>query len=306
MGSGRFAIPSLEAVLAQGHSVVAVVTQPDKPQGRGRETKAPPLKDAALAHGLEIFQPQRVRHPDAVEALRRWAPELQVVVAYGQILPRAVLDIPSRGSVNVHASLLPRYRGAAPIQWAIVNGEPETGVTTMLLDEGMDTGPTLLARATPIGRAETAPALEERLARLGGEVLAATLTGLVQGDLQPTPQDDALASRAPIIKKEDGRVDWNEPAEQIERKIRGFFPWPGVTASFRGSPLKLLRAEIGGAAGPATAVGTLAREDRDALSVACGAGTRLRVLEVQPASRGPMSAAAFAAGARLLPVDRFD
>ena len=306
MGSGRFAIPSLEAVLAQGHSLLAVVTQPDKPQGRGRGTKPPPLKEVALARGLEIFQPQRIREAEAVETLRRWAPELQVVVAYGQILPRAVLEIPARGSVNVHASLLPKYRGAAPIQWAIVNGETETGVTTMLLDEGMDTGPMLLSRAIPIGSDENAGALGERLARLGGELLAATLDGLLNRELPPRPQDHGLATRARIIRKEDGRVDWREPAERIERKIRGFSPWPGMTASFRGNPVKLLRAEVDAGTNPNTASGAIVSDGRRALAVVCGGGTSLRLLEVQPASRGPMSATAFVAGARLLPNDRFD
>ncbi len=306
MGSGRFAIPSLEAVLAQGHSVLAVVTQPDKPQGRGRETRSPPLKDVALARGLPVFQPHRIREAEAIETLRRWTPDLQVVVAYGQILPPAVLEIPTAGSVNVHASLLPKYRGAAPIQWAIVDGETETGVTTMLLDAGMDTGPMLLSRPLPIRPAETAGELEERLARLGGELLADTLDGLAERELEPRPQDHALATRARIIKKEDGRVAWREPAERIERKIRGFAPWPGMTASFRGNPVKLLRAEVVSAPDPNLVLGSIVGDGRPALDVACGDGTRLRLVEVQPASRGPMSAAAFAAGARLLPGDRFD
>src|SRR6267143_7154636 len=212
LGSGSFAIPSLEALLAAGHDVAAVVTQPDREKGRGRELSPPPLKPVAAARGLKVLQPRRVREPEAVAALEALAPEVQVVVAYGQILPRRVIDIAPRGTVNVHASLLPRYRGAAPVQWAIVNGEAETGVTTMLIDEGLDTGPMLLARATPIGPEETAADLEPRLARLGAELLIETVAGLAAGTLSPRPQDHARATFAPILKKENGRLDWNRPA----------------------------------------------------------------------------------------------
>jgi methionyl-tRNA formyltransferase len=300
MGSGAFAIPSLEALLAGGHEVVAAVTQPDKEKGRGRELAAPPLKPVALAHGLPVLQPRRVRLPEAQEELRGLAPELQVVVAYGQILPRSVIDLAPRGTVNVHGSLLPRYRGAAPVQWAIVNGETETGVTTMMIDEGLDTGPTLLARKTPIGPQETSPELEARLARLGAELLIETIDGLVRGTVTPTPQDHAQATLAPIIEKEHGRVDWTLTAAAIDCRRRGFHPWPGTTATVGGRGLKILGARVLPDTGP-EAPGTLVSVDRDGLVVACGGGTRLRLLEVQPESRKPMPAAAFAAGARLAP-----
>lgn len=304
MGSGRFAVPSLESLLGGGHEVLAVVTQPDREQGRGRRLAAPPVKPAALARGLRVLQPGRVREPGAVAQLQELGAELHVVVAYGQILPRSVLAIPERGTLNVHASLLPRYRGAAPIAWAIANGEAETGVTTMLLDEGMDTGPTLLSRRTPIWTEETAGALEQRLAGMGAQLLLETLEGLARGTLTPTPQDPARATYAPLLKKDDGRVRWTEPAASIERKIRGFQPWPGASTVIDGRGLKLLLARVEphapGRPGSVLAV------DAAGLVVACGDSSCLRVLEVQPESRRGMPAAAFAAGARIRPGQQFD
>ena len=300
LGSGAFAIPSLEALLGAGHEVAAVVTQPDKEKGRGRAVAPPPLKPIALDHGLTVLQPRRVKEPTAQEALRALAPEIQVVVAYGQILPLSVIEIPKHGTVNVHGSLLPRYRGAAPVQWAIVNGETETGVTTMLIDAGLDTGPTLLARATPIAEDETAERLEQRLAVLGADLLVDTLKGIQDGTVAPTPQDHSSATHAPIIRKEDGVIDWTRPAAAIERRVRGFHAWPGATTTLAGRGLKILRArEKPGSAGDAP--GTLAQVDREGLVVACGEASRLLLLEVQPESRHAMSAAAFAAGARLAP-----
>jgi methionyl-tRNA formyltransferase len=251
----------------------------------------------AQARGIPVLQPRRIRDPGAQEALRALAPELQVVVAYGQILPRSVIEIPPRGTVNVHGSLLPRYRGAAPIQWAIACGETETGVTTMLIDEGLDTGPLLLARSTPIGPDETAADLEPRLARLGAELLLETTRGLAQGVLQSRPQDHAHASLAPLLRKEDGRLDWSLPAETLERRVRAFHPWPGTYTLWQGRTLKVLRARAteDGFGEP----GTIVAVDREGLLVVCGQRTRLRLLEVQPEGRRPMSGGAFAAGARL-------
>jgi len=299
LGSGAFAIPSFQALIEAGHDVAALFTQPDREKGRGRGLAPPPLKPVAEALGVAVHQPRRVRDEAAQELLRALASDVQVVVAYGQILPRSVIDIPPHGTVNVHASLLPRYRGAAPIQWAIVNGERETGVTTMLIDEGLDTGPTLLSRSLPIGAEETAADLEPRLAALGAEVLIPTLAGLASGSLKAVPQDAARATLAPLIHKEDGRIDWTMPAETLARRVRGFHPWPGTVTTWRGQPLKVLRArpEADGPVEP----GEIVAVDRDGLVVGAGSGTRLRLLEVQPESRRPMSGAAFAAGLRLAP-----
>jgi len=299
-GSGAFAIPCFEALLDAGHSVAALVTQPDREKGRGRALAAPPLKPVAEARGVPVLQPRRIKDPAAQEAVRAFEPELSVVVAYGQILPRSVLDLAPLGTVNVHASLLPRYRGAAPIQWALVNGETETGVTTMLLDEGLDTGPVLLRRATSIGPEETASELEPRLARLGAELLLETVAGLRDGSLRPTPQDHAAATLAPILRKQDGRLSWWQPAQALARRVRGLNPWPGTMAEWDGRPLKILRAAPLEAA-TSVEPGTVLALDRDGVSVACGMGTVLCVVEVQPESRKPMSARAWAAGARLAP-----
>ena len=305
LGSGSFAIPSFEAVLDAGHDVRALVTQPDREKGRGRALSPPPLKPVAEARGVPVLQPRRVREPAVVETLRGFAPDVQIVVAYGQILPRTLIDVPPLGTVNVHASLLPRLRGAAPIQWAVALGEAETGVTTMRIDEGLDTGPTLLARSTPIGAHETAADLEPRLARLGAALLIDTLAGLEAGTLRPVAQDPGLATLAPLLRKEQGRVDWTQSALDIERRIRGFHPWPGTTAALEGRAVKLLaaRPEPPGDAAPP---GTVAALRPDGVLVACGAGSRLLVTVVQPESRRPMPAAAFAAGARLRPGARFD
>ncbi|HXB53776.1 MAG TPA: methionyl-tRNA formyltransferase [Vicinamibacteria bacterium] len=303
LGSGSFAIPALEALITAGHEVATLVTQPDREKGRGRALAPPPLKPVALARGIPVLQPPRVRDPQALEALRALSPELQVVVAYGQILPRSVIEIPPRGTVNVHGSLLPRYRGAAPIAWAIASGETETGVTTMLIDEGLDTGPILLARSTPIGPEETAAELEPRLARLGAELLLETVRGLGDGRLQPQPQDQALAGYAPLLKKEDGRIDWTAPSDVVARRVRGFNPWPGTYTLWQGRVLKVLRARPapGGPGEP----GTVVRVDREGLVVACGHGTRLDLLEVQLEGRRPVVASAFSSGARLHPGARF-
>jgi methionyl-tRNA formyltransferase len=304
LGSGAFAIPSFEALLDAGHHVLALVSQPDKEKGRGRAVAPPPLKLVAEARGIPVLQPRRVRQPEALEELRKLSPDLQVVVAYGQILPRSVIDIPRLGTVNVHGSLLPRFRGAAPIQWAIASGDTQTGVTTMLIDEGLDTGPVLLARSTPIGPEETAADLEARLAPLGASVLLETVDGLAAGTLRPRPQDHSQATVARLLEKEDGRIDWKLPSEAIARRVRAFHPWPGAFTRFQGRSLKVLRARPteGGGCEP----GVVARVDGEAVEVGCGDDSRLRLLELQPESRNAMTAGAFAAGARISPGSRFD
>ena len=237
LGSGAFAIPCFEELLDSGHEVAALVTQPDRQKGRGKSLAPPPLKPVAEARGVPVLQPARVRDEEAQEQLRRLAPQLQVVVAFGQILPPEVIDIAHRGTVNVHASLLPKLRGAAPIQWAIAGGETTTGVSTMLIDEGLDTGPVLLQRTLTIGPEETSADLEPRLARLGADVLAETVRGLADGLLDPTPQDHGQATLAPLLKKEDGRLDWGRSARDLDCRIRGFHPWPGTFTSHGGRML---------------------------------------------------------------------
>jgi methionyl-tRNA formyltransferase len=301
LGSGSFAIPSLEALLDAGHDVAALVTQPDREKGRGQALAPPPTKPVAERRGLPVLQPRRVREPEAQDALRRLAPELSVVVAFGQILPRSVIDIAPRGTVNVHASLLPKLRGAAPIQWAIANGEAETGVTTMLIDEGLDTGPTLLSRATPIGPEETAADLEPRLARMGAELLLETVRGLRERTIVPIPQDHSRATLAPLLRKEDGRIDWSLPAARVASRARGFHPWPGAFTFHEGRLVKLLRVREAPGGEPAGEPGTITALGTDAVSVACGDGTVVRLVEVQPESRRAMPGAAWAMGARLRP-----
>jgi len=302
LGTGDFAVPSFEAVLLAGHEVLALITQPDREKGRGQRVKAPPIKPVAEGRGVRVLQPRRIREEAVVQALRDLRPEILLVVAYGQILPKAVLEIAPRGAVNVHASLLPRWRGAAPIQWAIASGDAETGVTTMLLDEGLDTGPLLLARGTAIGPDETASELSPRLAALGAELLVTTLRGLEDGSVVPLPQDGAKATLARILTKEDGRLDWSLPAATLACRVRGFHPWPGAFAVFEGRTLKMLRvrAEDAQDSNPHPP-GTVLAIGENGVVVACADGSRLRLLEVQPESRKAMSAAAFAQGTRLRP-----
>ncbi len=301
LGSGSFAIPCFEALLDAGHEVPALVTQPDRERGRGQALAPPPVKPVAERRGVPVLQPRRVREPEAQEALRRLEPELQVVVAFGQILPRSVIDIAPRGTVNVHASLLPKLRGAAPVQWAIANGETETGVTTMLIDEGLDTGPTLVARGTPIDAGETAAELEPRLARLGAEILLETVRGLAAGTLVPTPQDHTRATLAPILKKEDGLIDWARAAPDVARRARGFHPWPGAFTVHEGRLLKVLRVRETPGPDGAAEPGTITAVGPEGVAVGCGGGTAVRLVEVQPESRRAMPAAAWAKGARLRP-----
>jgi methionyl-tRNA formyltransferase len=299
MGTGAFAIPSLEALLDAGHELAAVVTQPDREKGRGQALAPPPVKPVAERRGVPVLQVRRVREPETQERLRALRPQLQVVVAFGQILPRSVIEIAPLGTLNVHASLLPRFRGAAPIQWAIASGETETGVTTMLIDEGLDTGPTLLSRPLAIGAEETAAELEPRLARLGAQLLLESVQGLAEGRLSARPQDHARASLAPILKKDDGRIEWTRPAQEIAWRVRGFTPWPGAFTHAGGRLLKVLRAHALTEALQDSEPGALLALTTSGVTVACGGGSALRLVEVQPESRKAMPAAAWAAGARL-------
>jgi methionyl-tRNA formyltransferase len=292
-GTPEFALPTLEAVLRH-HAVVAVVTQPDRPAGRGQRVTPPPVKVRAEAAGLTVLQPPRLRDPGWAERLRAFGAEVGVVVAFGQILSRDVLAVPAYGSINVHASLLPRYRGAAPIAWAIMRGERETGITTFQMDEGMDTGAILLTASTPIGPEETAGELAERLAPLGAEVLTDTLARL--DTLTPKPQRHEDATMAPRLKKVDGILDWTRPGREIVDRIRGCNPWPGATTETPVGALRIWRARP-----LATAVtappGTLVAAG-DTLAVTSGEGLVLP-LEVQPESRRAVTWTEFLRGARL-------
>jgi len=295
LGTPAFAVPTLEAV-ARKHEVISVVTQPDRPKGRGQELAASPVKQAAVRLGLPVYQPERIRRPEAQAHLAALAPEIMIVVGYGQIIPQSVIDMAPRGIVNVHASLLPKYRGAAPIQWAIVNGETRTGVTTMQINAGLDTGDILLQRETEIGPEETALELGERLAVMGAELLIETLDGLACGAITPRRQDDNLASHAPILKKEDGAISWNQPVLAIHNRVRGLLPWPGAHTRFRGQLLHIWRARVEGDR-TALAPGQVLAGPR--FRIACGEGGVLDLLEVQMEGRKRMSGEAFANGQRL-------
>ncbi|MDZ4766792.1 MAG: methionyl-tRNA formyltransferase [Chloroflexota bacterium] len=239
MGTPDFAVPTLQRLIA-AHEVIGVVTQPDRPAGRGGSIQISPIKQVALDANIPVFQPEKLRRPDAIAELRQWTPEVYIVAAFGQILPQAVLDIPTHGSINLHASLLPRWRGAAPIQAAIRTGDAETGVTIMQMDAGLDTGAMLIWRALPIAADETGQSLHDKLSLLGGDLLIDALPNILSGALLPTPQDNALATFAPRIDKGEGRIDWMQTAAHIERTMRAFTPWPGTFTTWDGQLLKIL------------------------------------------------------------------
>jgi len=286
MGTPDFAVPCLERLLADGHEVAAVFCQPDRPQGRKMRLTPPPVKQAALAHALRVEQPEKLRKNAEVYALlRTLAPELIVVVAYGNILPKKMLEIPPHGCINVHASLLPKYRGAAPIQWAVLNGEPETGVTTMRMDAGVDTGDMLLQAKTPIPEDMAAGELHGVLGALGAEVLSDTLKLLGQGKLISRKQDDALATHAPMLSKELSPLDFSKPAQALHNQVRGLNPWPGATMAFEGRPLKVHKARV-------------ARQGGSPLCVPCGDGQYLELLVVQAEGKKAIVADEFLRGLR--------
>jgi methionyl-tRNA formyltransferase len=335
-GSPAFAVPTLERLVAPGteaHEIALVVTQPDRPTGRKQELQAPPVKEAALRLGLSVFQPEKIKSDESRAHLEAIQPEVMVVVGYGQILPPWLLELPRYGCVNLHASLLPAYRGAAPIQWAIANGDTKTGNTTMLMDPGMDTGAILLQWETEIGHEETAIELAQRLSVAGPELMIQTLGRLEAGTLTPQPQDNSRASRAPLLKKEHGHIDWTLPAQQIANRVRGFLPWPGCYTGFRGKKLQIQRArpyQSRERERPDNAMESHPSRDRegaghlsdsplptdpsrngklqpgqllptaDALLVACGQDTILEILELQLEGRRRMTAAEFLRGVQLV------
>jgi methionyl-tRNA formyltransferase len=293
LGTPAFAVPTLERAAAAGHQIVEAVTQPDRPRGRGQNPAPPPVKEAAERLGIPVYQPERVRRPEAVEHLRALAPDAMVVVGYGQIIPQSVIDIPRLGILNVHASLLPKYRGAGPIQWAIVRGETRTGVTIMRIDAGLDTGDMLLKAETEIGPEENAMELGRRLSAMGGDLLVEALEGLAAGRITPEKQDNSQATYAPLLKKEDGLIDWNLSAAEIHNRIRGLQPWPGAYTGLRGQTLHIWKAKVGQAAGLSGSIVSV-----KPLIVACGRGS-LELEELQLEGRKRLAAAEFANGQRL-------
>jgi len=305
MGTPDFSVPCLETLHRSRHRVVQVVTQPDRPRGRGRRVYPPPVKATALKLGLPVIQPEKIKIAEFTDTLTRLHPDLMVVVAYGRILPKAVLEIPAEGCINVHASLLPRYRGSAPIHWAIINGETETGITTILMDEGMDTGDILLTATEPIGPDDTAATLHDRLADLGAKVLKQTLDRMADRRLTPMPQMHDQATLAPMLKKEDGRIDWHQPAKVISDRIRGMNPWPGTFTFYDDRRLKIFKAVALPAAGKAVTPGTVVTGFPDELRVATGNGV-LSVLQIQGESGNRLTISAFLRGHPIPAGTKFD
>jgi methionyl-tRNA formyltransferase len=296
MGTPQFAVKSLEACLKLGE-VVAVVTQPDKPRGRGQEVSFSPVKKLAVARGLPVLQPTKIRGTDFADVLRKLEADVAVVTAYGKILPQDVLDAPRRGCVNVHASLLPRFRGAAPIQWAIAAGDEKTGVCLMQMDAGMDTGGVIDRAELPIGPEDTSATLHDKLSELGGVVLERSLARYVAGELPVVPQPSEGVVMAPMIKKEDGKLDWHKSAAELERRLRAFTPWPGAFCTFEGALLKVAKAAVGTGHG---APGTVLSASAAGVEVACGEGS-LVLRSLQPEGKRAMTAQEFLASRKLTP-----
>lgn len=298
MGTPEAAVPTLERCLEDGHKVVAVWTQPDRPAGRhGSKLTQPPVKDYALSHGLNIHQPAKIRTEEARALFASYEADAAVVVAYGRILPPAFLDAPLRGCINVHFSLLPKLRGAAPVNWAIVRGESVTGVTTMQMDEGLDTGAILLQRETGIAETETAPELMRRLAHVGADLLGETLARL--DEINPRAQDEEEATLAPMLRREDGLIDWSQDAFGIERRVRGFQPWPNAHTSYESRRVVLWRARAERSDRNHGERGQIVEAHGDRLVVACGEQTRLRILEIQPEGKRRMGVRDYLNGTRV-------
>lgn len=298
-GTPQFAVPTLEKLVAEKFSVQLVITNPDEPRGRGHKVLPSPVKEAAVKHGLPVYQPARLKTDEAREHISQFKPDAIVIVAYGHIVPQWMIDVPPLGCINLHASILPKYRGAAPINWAIINGEKETGVTTMKIDAGMDTGDMLLEHREPLRDDDTTETLGERLSLTGADLMIETLRRLERGEITPQPQDSSQATMAPKLRKEDGLIDWNRPAPEIARRVRGLIPWPGAFTSFRGKQLHLWRAEAIPAAGHSQlAPGTITTEVAQ-FAVTCGEGTLLAIHEVQLEGRKRLRAREFMNGARV-------
>ncbi len=301
MGTPQFAVRPLRALAAAGHEIVGVVTRTDKPAGRGRVLAEPPVKHAAEEMGLAVFQPRRVREPEFIATLKSLNPEAIIVAAYGQILPVDVLTLPKYGCINIHASLLPCYRGAAPINWAIIRGDKETGITVMQMDAGMDTGAILVRESVPIEQKDTAGTLTEKLAMLGARLITTALPLLAAGKLTPLVQDSSQATLAPLLKKGDGRIDWKLPAVEIHNRVRGLSPWPGAYTFLDGKLIKIIESEVVTGDG---APGLLSEADKHTLTAGTGKGL-LRILSLQPEGKKVMTAEEFLRGHRGLSGKKF-
>jgi methionyl-tRNA formyltransferase len=297
MGTPHFACPTLQMLIDRGENIVAAVTQPDRPKGRGQQMQHPPVKELALRHGIPVMQPLKVRAPEAIDEIRGLDPDLIIVIAFGQILPKALLEIPRHGCINVHASLLPRYRGAAPINWCIINGEAETGITTMMMDVGLDTGDMLLKRSTAITPEDDASSLHDRLSLLGAETMSETLDLLGEGRLSPEKQDDSLSCYAPMLKKELGEINWNTSTTNIINLVRGVTPWPGAYTAIDGKIVKIHKVCAGSGRGTP---GEILKAGKTGVEAATSDGSII-IEELQLEGKKRLKAAEFLAGYRLEP-----
>ena len=297
MGTPDFSVGALEAIIKAGHEVVLVVTQPDNPKGRGKATQASPVKECALSHGIEVFQPTKIRESENVEYLRKFGADIFVVAAFGQILPKSILDMPKYGCVNIHASLLPKYRGAAPIQWAVINGDEVTGVTTMLMNEGIDTGDMIAKKQVRLAEDETGGSLFDRLADTGAELIVETMKMLEEGTAEFTPQNSEEATHTSMISKELGSIEWSKPAAEIERLIRGLNPWPSAYTRLKGKTFKIWKAQVVEVSS-SDKPGTIIKIGKDELLVQTGEGA-LSLIEVQLEGKKRMDVASFLRGCQI-------
>lgn len=298
MGTPDFAVPSLKTLVKKGYGISCVVTQPDRPKGRKQVNTPPPVKVAAEQLGLPVWQPENIRSPECVKKLQSLKPDVIVTAAFGQILPRPILETPPHGCINVHASLLPKYRGGAPIHWAIMNGEKETGITLMYMVEALDAGDILVQRRVAIARDDTVGSLHDKLSHVGASLLCSALPAIVNGEITPVPQNEKEATFAPNIRREDEKMDWTRSAEALYNQVRGLNPWPVAYTVWESKPLKVSWAEIFSEEASSKPPGTVTRVEEDGFVVACGRG-QLKVKEVQPAGKRRMGAAAFLRGANL-------
>jgi len=305
-GTPEFAVPSLRRLLSDPDFAIAtVVTQPDRPRGRGQEVSASPVKAVALEAGVQVYQPEKIKSDSALDFFTRMAVDAVVIIAYGQIIPARLIALPRLGWINLHGSLLPKYRGAAPIAWAIANGETVTGLTSMQIDAGMDTGPMLLRHEMEIGPEETTPELARRMAEAGAPLIAETLGKLSRGEIRPIAQDSSQATYAPLLEKEHGRIDWLLPARQIYNRMRGFAPWPGAYTSFRGQTCQIWGRPADSALAAQSEIPGSLLASSDAVYVVCGEGSCLQIETVQIEGRKRVKAREFVNGARLAPGERF-